>query len=91
MKTSAGKISNEVKICINPNQFFSKILNYQNLKFSFWKEQQMVKQRNEESDSVTQQGQSRDIYLKKSNKFTFRYNLSILFYSQSLNENSIQS
>ena len=32
----------------------------------------MVKQRNEASDSVTQQVQSRDIlYLKKSNKFTF--------------------
>ena len=42
----------------------------------------MVKQRNEESDSVTQQGQSRDIYLKKSNMFTFWYNLSLLFQSK---------
>ena len=68
-----------VKICIILSQFFPKILNYENLKFSFWKKQQMDKQRDDGSESVTQQVQSRDIDVKKSDKFSSEYNLSLLF------------
>ena len=68
-----------VKICIILSQFFSKILNYENLKFSFWKKQQMGKQRDDGSKSVTQQVQSRGIDVKKSDKFSSEYNLSLLF------------
>ena len=41
----------------------------------------MGKQRDEGSESVTQQVQSRDIDVKKSDKFSSEYNLSLLFYS----------
>ena len=40
----------------------------------------MAKQRDEGSDSVTQQVESKDIDTKKSNKFSSGYNLSLLFY-----------
>ena len=39
----------------------------------------MGKQRDEGSESVTQQVQSRDIDVKKSDKFSSEYNLSLLF------------
>ena len=41
----------------------------------------MGKQRDEGSESVTQQVQSRDIDVKKSDKFSSEYNLSLLFYT----------
>ena len=40
----------------------------------------MGKQRDEGSESVTEQVQSRDIDVKKSGKFSSEYNLSLLFY-----------
>ena len=49
------------------------------LNFHFEKKQQMGKQRDEGFESVTQQVQSRDIDVKKSDKFSSEYNLSLLF------------
>ena len=40
----------------------------------------MGKQRDDGSQSVTQQVQSRGIDVKKSDKFSSEYNLSLLFY-----------
>ena len=50
------------------------------LKIFILEKQQMGKQRDEGSESVTQQVQSRDIDVKKSDKFSSEYNLSLLFY-----------